>query len=494
VTTQSINGATLPALVLPARQGLYYGGAWHGPRLGRAGRIENPGTGESLADVAVASPEDVDTVVAAARSGFASWREVTPLERGRILREVAQIIRRNGPELAMLDSADSGNPYREMLPDAESAAAFVDFFAGLVTEMKGSSVPMGPDRVNFTVREPLGVVVRILPFNHPLLFCAGKSAAILAAGNSVIVKPPEQAPLSALRLAELAGHLFPAGVFNVIPGDREVAAALAAHPGVAKVALVGSVAAGRAVLRAAADTVKPALLELGGKNALIAFPDADPDAVANAVVRGMNFGWCGQSCGSTSRAFIHEDIHDAVVTRVQDLVRAFQPGLPTDPATTMGAIVSHAQYERVLHYIRTAREEGARLVSGGERPSSPALAKGHFIQPTVFSEVTSQMTIAREEIFGPVLAILRWRDEAVMLNEVNRPHYGLTCSIWTKDLVTAHRTVQRVEAGFVWVNEVGRHFLGAPFGGYKQSGLGREECLDELLAFTQEKNVHIRLG
>ena len=483
----------LPALALPTERRLYYGGAWRDPGLGGASESRNPGSGELLCAVAEASPEDVDAAVAAAAAGFALWREVAPRERGRILRELARRLRANGPELALLDAADSGNPVAEMLADVEGGASQIEFFAGLVTEMKGASIPMGPGVVNFSVREPLGVVARILPFNHPLLFCAGKTAAILAAGNSVIVKPPQQAPLTALRVTELGADLFPPGVWNLLPGGREAAAHLAGHPGVAKVAIIGSVPAGRAVMRAAAETLKPVLLELGGKNALIAFPDADPDEVADAVIAGMNFAWCGQSCGSTSRAFLHEAIHDAVLERVVAQIGRFKPGQPTDPKTTMGALVSRDQHQRVLGYIETARAEGARLVAGGGPPADPLLAGGLFVEPTIFADVTPDMTIAREEIFGPVLAVLKWRDEAQMLAQVNATPYGLTCSIWTDDLSTAHRTAGRVQAGFVWVNEVAKHFLGAPFGGYKASGMGREECLDELLGFTQEKNIHIRL-
>jgi betaine-aldehyde dehydrogenase len=280
---------SVPALRLPLTRELYYGGAWHRSAAGLSPDIENPGTGEILTQVAQATDEDMDAAIVAAQSGFAIWRRVAPAERAHILRQAAEVIRGHAAELAMLDAADSGNPYREMRKDADAAAAQVNFFAGLVTEMKGASIPMGPDRVNFSVREPLGVVARLLPFNHPLMFCAGKTAAILAAGNAVIVKPAEQTPLSALRLAELIGPLFPAGVFNVLPADRSAAAHLAAHPGIAKVALVGSIAAGRAILQAAAATIKPVLLELGGKNALIAFADADPDEVAQAVVEGMNF-------------------------------------------------------------------------------------------------------------------------------------------------------------------------------------------------------------
>jgi betaine-aldehyde dehydrogenase len=481
------------ALSLPAHRGLYFGGAWHDPESGRFDETLNPGTGESLGRVAAGSASDVDVAVAAARRGFAEWRDVVPQERAQILRQIATLLREHAGELALIDAANCGNPVREMEGDARVAAAQLDFFAGLVTEMKGASIPMGPDVVNFSVREPVGVVARIVPFNHPFMFAAGKSAAPLAAGNAIVIKPPEQAPLSALRLAELVDGLLPNGVFNVIPGDRNTGAALAAHRDIAMVAIIGSVAAGRAVMRAASDTVKPVLVELGGKNALIAFPDADPAEVAAAVVDGMNFTWCGQSCGSTSRAFVHASIHDAVLERVQANVARFVPGLPTDPSTTMGAIVSRTQMDRVLDFIESAKADGARLVCGGGRPINPRLANGFFVEPTVFAEVTPAMRIACEEIFGPVLAILAWTDEARMLADVNAVDYGLTCSIWTHDLTTALRTAAAVQAGYVWINEVGRHFLGAPFGGVKQSGFGREECLEEMLRFTQEKNIHVKL-
>ncbi len=482
-----------PRLVLPLKRELFYDGAWHPPRDNGRMPVFNPATSAVLMEVSDASPQDVDAAVAAAKAAFAGWRRTTPSERAKLLREIARLIRQNAQELGLLDAVDSGNPYRDMLGDTEAAAQQVEFFAGLVTEMKGSTVPMGPDALNFSMREPRGVVARILPFNHPLMFFVGKTAAILAAGNTVVVKPAEQTPLTALRLMELAGHVLPPGVLNVLTGGRNMAAYLAKHADVAMIALVGSVAAGRSVMHAAADTIKPVLLELGGKNALIAFPDADVDEVAQAVVAGMNFAWCGQSCGSTSRAFLHARIHDAVLERIPKLIAHYQPGDPSDPATTMGAIASRSQYERVLGFIELARREGARLILGGGRPARMPPEQGWFIEPTVFADVTAQMTIAREEIFGPVLSVLRWNDRDEMLGAVNRVEYGLTCSIWTDDLETAHRTAQAVEAGFVWINEVAKHFLGAPFGGYKQSGLGREECLDELLSFTQEKNVHVRL-
>jgi betaine-aldehyde dehydrogenase len=492
----SVAPASLAAieLRLPAQRGAYYGGQWHEPKSGRTADQINPGTGESLGSAADCGADDIDAAVTAAKAAFKEWRRVPPLERAKMLKEIARVLRENAGELAMIDAADCGNPVAEMIGDATVAAAQIEFFAGLVTEMKGHSIPMGPDRLNFSVREPLGVVGRIVPFNHPFMFIAGKSTAPLAAGNTIVMKPPEQAPLSSLRLVELIDGLLPPGVFNLVPGGKEAGAALASHPGVAKIALIGSVPTGKAVMRAASDTLKGVLLELGGKNALIAYPDADPDAVAGGLAGGMNFTWCGQSCGSTSRAFIHEKIYDAVLEHVKVRIRHWKPGIPTDPSTTMGAIVSKVQFDRVMGYIDSARSEGARLVAGGGRPDDPKLAKGLFIEPTVFADVTPAMRIFREEIFGPVVSVIKWSDEAAMFEQVNSVEYGLTASIWTNDLTTAHRAAAEIEAGFIWINDISKHFIGAPFGGYKQSGIGREECLEELLSFTQEKNINVNLA
>ncbi len=484
---------SLDSLQFPTHRDLFYGGSWHPPKNGSYLESRSPATDEVLGHVADGDAEDAEAVIAAAQRGFEIWREVAPLERAAIMRKAAAEIRRYGDELAMIDSADGGNPVREMRGDAAKAAGSFEFFAGLVTEMKGDSIPMGPNAVNFTMREPVGVVARIVAFNHPFMFTAAKAAAPLAAGNSVIMKPPEVASLSALRLAEIIGHLFPPGVLNIAVGGRGMGAALSSHAGVAMVTLIGSVPTGRAIMRSAADTLKPVLFELGGKNALIAFPDSDPDEVAQAMISGMNFTWCGQSCGSTSRAFVHETIHDRVVERLRAHVAPYRPGMPTDPNTTMGAIVSKAQYDKVVGYVQIAKDDGATLFHGGKRPDDPALAKGYFIEPTIFTGVRQTMRIAREEVFGPILSVLSWSDEEEMLRDVNSVEYGLTCSIWTENLQAAHRTARAVESGYVWINDVSKHFLGAPFGGFKQSGIGREECLEELLAFTREKNIHIRL-
>ncbi len=309
---------------VPNGRGLYYGGGWQAPVEGRTAAVDSPATGETLATIQEGTAADVPRAVAAARTGFEAWREVPPFERARLLKELARIVRQNARELAWLDAVDTGNPIAEMMPDAMGTAMIIDYFAGLVTEMKGTSVPMGPDTVSFSVREPYGVVVRIAAFNHPLAFAIAKAAAPLAAGNAIIVKPPEQAPLSALRAAELFDGVLPPGVFNVMAGGRELGAALASDPGVSMVALVGSAATGRAVMHAGADTLKRVSLELGGKNALIAFPDSDPEKVAAAMVAGMNYTWCGQSCGSVSRAFVHADIHDAVLACLPAHLSRFQ--------------------------------------------------------------------------------------------------------------------------------------------------------------------------
>jgi betaine-aldehyde dehydrogenase len=481
-----------PTLVLPQHRDLYYGGAWHRPQGGYLDTF-NPATGESLGPAAEANSADVDAAVRAAQQGFAIWRGIKPLERAGLLKKVAQVLRDNAFELALLDAANCGNPICEMQRDALIAAAQIDYYAGLATEVKGETLPMGEGILNYTLREPYGVCARIVAYNHPIMFTAAKMAPPLIAGNAVIMKPPYQAPLSSYRMMELLDGILPPGVLNILSGGIECGQALVTHPDVPRLALIGSVPTGRAIARAGAERLKHVTLELGGKNACIIYPDADMDKAIPAAVNGMNFTWCGQSCGSTSRLFVHESIHDQVVAGLLQAIRVYQPGIPTDMATTMGCIVSQQQHEKIMAYIALGQQEGATLAYGGQRPSDPALAKGWFVQPTVFTGVTQKMRLANEEVFGPVLSVIKWRDEAEMLEQVNAVEYGLTASIWTQNLATAHRTAARVQAGFVWVNHIGSHFIGASFGGYKQSGIGREEGFDELLTYTQHKNVHVVL-
>jgi len=479
---------------LPTQRELYYGGAWQAPRSGVYLRSTSPGTQADLGPYALAGADDVGAAVSAARQAFPAWRDTAPLARAALLRQAAAVIRAHALELALIDAADCGNPVKQMQDDAVIAATQLEYFAGLVLELKGETIPTMNGSLDYTLREPLGVVARIIPFNHPFMFAAGKIAAPLAAGNTVVVKPPEQAPLSTLRLFELIAAIFPPGVLNCVTGDRATGAALSAHPDVAAVALIGSVNAGKAVMRTAADDLKKVLLELGGKNAMIAYPDADLEKMPLGAVRGMNFTWCGQSCGSTSRLFLHESIHDEVLARIVELTATLhRPGLPTDMRTTMGALVSREQMDKALSYVESAVAEGARVAHGGRRSADPALAQGYFVEPTILSGVTPTMRVAREEIFGPVLAVLKWSDEDDLFAAVNGVEYGLTASIWTTSLRTAHRAAARVQAGYVWINGSSAHFIGAPFGGYKQSGIGREECKEELLEFTQTKNVNVTL-
>ncbi|MBF51456.1 MAG: aldehyde dehydrogenase [Confluentimicrobium sp.] len=479
---------------LVRHRALYWGGDWHAPQAGRTFGSVDPSNGDDLGAVPRGDAQDADRAVAAAREGFEIWRHTPPQERARLLRQAAQIIRENAERLAYVDAADGGNPISKVRSDVEIAAKRFEFFAGLITELKGDTVPGRDGTLNLTTHEPVGVVARIVAFNHPFMFSASRLAAPLAAGNACVIKPPEQASLSALILAELIGPIFPPGVVTILTGQGDLGAALSRHPGVDMVTLVGSVPTGKVVMQAAAETLKPVVLELGGKNALIAYPDADPEAVAEAMVDGMNFTWCGQSCGSTSRAFLHADIHDAVLAHLADKIARFRPDPPLAEDTSMGCLIDATHHRRVLDYIETGIEEGARLIHGGGVPDDDALSGGCFVDPTVFADVTPDMRIAREEIFGPVLSVLRWTDEPDMLRDVNALPYGLTCAIWTDSLRTGLRAAGEVRTGYVWINDVSKHIPGMPFGGVKQSGIGREESLSELYAFTVEKALHVNFS
>jgi betaine-aldehyde dehydrogenase len=486
--------APAAAFALPARRQHYYGGAWHAALSGAVTDVENPATGESLGTASSGDAADVARAVASAAVAFPGWRDTPAQERAQCIRAASAILRAHCDELAWLDALDTGNPLQAMRYDVEISAAYMDHFAGLVTEIKGDTIPIAPGILNYTLREPLGVVARIGAFNHPLLFVAGKAGAPLAAGNTLIIKPAEQTPLSALRIAELWERVFPPGVFNVVTGGRDAGSALALHPRVAKIGFIGSVGAGRAVMQAASGSLKALTLELGGKNALIACADTSPAEIAEGVVRGMNFRYVtGQSCNSTSRVYLHDAIHDATLPEIVRKVAEIRLGMPTDPQTEMGCLSSKAQLDKTLAYIRRGREDGARLVHGGKRPADPRLANGYFVEPTVFADVTDDMRIAREEIFGPVVSILRWSEEDDVVARVNALEVGLTASIWTHDLDLAHRLAARVEAGYIWINHASTHHVGVPFGGYKQSGMGREESIEELLACTQIKNVSVTL-
>jgi betaine-aldehyde dehydrogenase len=480
---------------LPKNTGLFFNGEFHDPKDGEYKEVFSAVTGKAITKIAFAGKQDTVAALEAAQKAFESWRAVSTFERCQLLRQTAQVIRDHAEELAMLDAWDIGSPVSIMRGEVEYAARNLDLFAGLAPAVTGQTHTLTDDMFHHTIREPLGVVARIVAYNHPLLMVAAKFAPAVVVGNTVVLKAAEQAPLSALRLMELIGPLFPPGVVNVLCGGKECGEILSSHPIVQKITLVGSVPIGRAIAGAAAATLKVTTLELGGKNALVAYPDADIPRLVDGIVKGMNWAWCGQSCSSTTRVFLHESIHDKVLELVVDkLEAAHQPGDPLDYTTTMGSLVDQRALDRVKKYIEIGKAEGARLVVGGTAPELPAsLQGGFFINPTIFADVQQSMRIAREEIFGPVMCVLKWADEDEMWGEVNSVEFGLTGAIYTSNTARAHKAVKKMEAGYIWVNTCSTHFLGMPFGGYKQSGKGREHDLDELYDMTQTKAVHLSL-
>jgi betaine-aldehyde dehydrogenase len=454
----------------------------------------NPATGEVVGRIPRCGAEDVGAAVAAASAALPAWRDADPAERAACLLKLADAIAADGERLAGLDVIDNGSPLHEMRKDVGVSVGQLRYFAGLALHARGETLPSAPGRLNYTLRQPYGVVGRIVPFNHPLMFAAAKIAAPLVAGNTVVLKPSEHTSLSALALAEHLAEILPAGVVNVVTGyGAEAGDALVTHPEVRRMAFIGAADTGRAIQRRAAEVaVKHITLELGGKNPIVVFPDADQDAAVQGALSGMNFTWQGQSCGSTSRLLVHRDAYAEFVERLGARIGALRSGLPGDPATDTGAIVNQGQLDKVLSYIDIGRGEGARLVAGGERVTGDDLGRGLFVRPALFADVAPDSRLAQEEIFGPVLAAIPYDDYDDAVRIANGVRYGLTASVFTRDLETAHRFARDVEAGYVWVNETSRHVAGTAFGGVKDSGLGREEDLDELLSYTQHKNVHVR--
>lgn len=455
--------------------------------------VISPATGARIASAPDATAADVDDIVAGASDAATEWARVEPRARGACLRALATALRENVDELSALDALDSGNPVTAMRNDVVWGAEVLDLFADWSTHLSGEQIPATVENLHYTRYKPYGVVARIVPFNHPIFFAAAKVAAPLMAGNAVVLKPSDLTPLSAMRLGELAENIFPAGTLSVVTGGPEPSSALVKHPAVRRIGFIGSEQVGRLIQRDAASVgVKDVTLELGGKNALIVFPDADLEAAAEGIIRGMNFAWsAGQSCGSTSRVLLHEDVAHEVLERVESLTRAITIGQPLDPATQMGPLASPAQLEKSLHYIGLAQEQGAQVVTGGRRPPGEEFEKGYFIEPAVITGVRPDMRIAQEEVFGPVMSVLTFAKEDEAVSIANALDYGLTASIWTRDVSRAIRTAQAMDAGYVWVNGSSRHFWGMPFGGVKSSGIGREESVEELLSYSQVQAVNI---
>ncbi|MBN9036406.1 MAG: aldehyde dehydrogenase family protein [Rhizobiales bacterium] len=453
----------------------------------------NPANEELIGHVPQCSKADVDRAVAAAKQAAPEWDAIGVKARADLLRELGRRLQERAAEILEVEVADCGSTIGKLRGDVGHAVGALDQFAGLGYEIKGETIPASTNNLHITIRQPYGVVGRIAPFNHPLYFAVGGAAPALMAGNTVVVKPPEQSPLSASILSEICRDLFPRGVVNIVSGfGAETGDAIVRHPDVRRIGFIGSVPSGLAIQRAAAETcVKHVSLELGGKNPMIVFPDVDIDQAVNAAVMGMNFAWQGQSCGSTSRLLLHESLHDEFVGKLKARIDAIRLGDPADEKSQMGPINSKAQYERVLRYIGYGKEDGARLLSGGYRPEDAEFKRGYWVRPTVFADVTPDMRIAREEIFGPVLSVLKWKTLEEALHIANSVEYGLTASIWTNDIKTALRTAKAVQSGYIWINGFSSHYRGTPFGGLKNSGTGREEGIDELLSYTEVKAIHI---
>ncbi|PSQ41978.1 aldehyde dehydrogenase [Halobacteriales archaeon SW_7_68_16] len=455
----------------------------------------DPATETVYATVASADEDDVDAAVAAAERATrrtAEWRSLDPSERGAALREMADWIKAHEDEITMIESHDNGKTPFEAGLDVGMVIDTFRYYAGWADKVHGTEIPVPGQRLNYTRREPLGVTAHISPWNYPFQLAGRSIAPALACGNAVVLKPSSQTPLSALyyaRAAEAAG--LPDGVLNVVPGTGETAgAALAGHPDVEHVAFTGSTGGGRAVARAAADAVTETTLELGGKGPNVVFPDADLDAAAKNVQYGI-FMNAGQMCWAGSRLVVHESIADEVVERVIERAESLPLGSGIDDDGRMGPLVSASQRDDVLSYVETAREEGATVATGGTVPAE--CEAGHFVEPTVLTGVTSEMTVAQEEIFGPVLSVLTFDDDDEAVEIANDSEYGLLAGIWTSDLRRAHRTADRLDYGMVAVNEFPVTFPQTPFGGYKESGYGREQGEEATRTYTQVKNVTINL-
>jgi aldehyde dehydrogenase (NAD+)/betaine-aldehyde dehydrogenase len=456
----------------------------------------DPATEEPIGRVPLGAKADVDRAVEAAETAWPRWAALTPMERAETMHCFADALAGRADEILRVEVADTGNTIRPMrIIDVPTAVQSLRYYAGLASDLRGDTIPATRDHFHLTFHEPYGVVARIAPFNHPIMFAVARTAAALAAGNAVIVKPPETSPLSAMILAEIAKEILPPGVFNIVTGDGQGAGdAIVRHPGVKRIAFIGSPVTGRAIQRAAAEvTVKHISLELGGKNPMIVFPDCDPDKVAAAAVQGMNFSWQGQSCGSLSRLLLHEDIHDRVLSSLVEQVAALKIGDPLREDTDVGPINSEAHMNRILSHCANADADGARRLLGGSRPEGSQFQRGYWIAPTIYADVTPKLRLWHQEVFGPVLAVGRWRDFDHAVEMANSTEYGLTGAIWTNDITNALRMARRMRAGHLWVNGSSQHFLGVPFGGMRTSGVGREEGREELYSYTETKTINIML-
>ncbi len=482
----------------PRKYQLFIDGQWVDADSGKTFTTPNPATGETFAEVAEADRVDIDKAVKAARRAFeGKWSRMSARDRGRALYKLAQLIERSAQELAELETADNGKPIRESLyVDLPQVAENFEYFAGWATKIEGETIPVPGKMFNYTLREPVGVCGQIIPWNFPLLLAAWKLAPALAAGNTVVLKPAEQTPVTAMELGKLIQEAgFPEGVVNIVPGFGETAgAALAAHPGIDKIAFTGSTEVGKLIAKAAADNLTKVSLELGGKAPNIVFADADMDQAVSGAMMSIFFNQ-GQVCCAGSRLFVQEGVKDEFLHRLKEKAQRVSVGDPMDKATQMGPQVSQEQLNRIKSYIDIGRGEGATVFAGGESPQLKGpFQKGYFFQPTIFSEVKNQMRVAQEEIFGPVVSVISFNDEDDLIRQANETVFGLSAGIWTRDIVRAHRFAKEIKAGVVWINTFNMFNPASPFGGYKQSGYGREMGKHALELYTQVKSVWVDLS
>jgi acyl-CoA reductase-like NAD-dependent aldehyde dehydrogenase len=493
--SKSVSVANSPAAPYAEREvwGAYVGGGWVEVGDRRTFGVVEPATGREIARVLDGDAQLVAEAVADSRRAFAAWSELAPRERGRLLRLVAAKIREHLDELAELEAREVGKPRRDALRfDLSFCHAGYDYYAGLADTLHGEILDQGPIEAR-VVYEPYGVVAAILPFNWPPIHFTKKCAPALAAGNTVIVKPGEQAPLTVLRLVELANEVLPPGVLNAVPGIG-AGPALSTHPRVERITFTGATATGRRVLRSAAEHLTFATMELGGKNAVMVLADADLELAVHVALEGMFYNQ-GEACTSTARILVHESIHDQFLERFTRATKRLVVGDGLDPRTDIGAMVDAAQRDKVLEHLQSGLAEGARLVAKGQLPTEERLQGGYWVAPTVLADVTPSMSIAQEEIFGPIACVMRFCDEDDAVEICNGTRYGLTAAICTTDEVRAYRIAQRLEVGMVFVNNyMRRAFLGSPFGGQKASGFGRENAVETLHEFVRSKNIRFPSG
>lgn len=475
---------------------MYIAGKFTGAKSGKTRAIINPATGESYATVPDSQQEDVDAAANAAREAFdhGEWRKVTAQARGKLLFKLSQAIFDHADELVKLEVENNGKPKREADFDLSDCANCFEFYGGLATKLHGETMQVPANSFSYVLREPIGVCAQIIPWNYPLLMCAWKLAPALAAGNCVILKPSELTPITALELAKLIDQVgFPPGVVNIISGDGATAGnALTLHPLIDKIAFTGGTVTGKKIMENAAKNVKRITLELGGKNPAIFFSDCDFDLAADWGAFA-SFANQGQVCSAGSRLLIQEDIHDKLVAALIEKAKKIKLGNGMDEGVTMGPLVSEAHRKKVEGYIEIAKSEGAKLMIGGDRPKDAAFQKGWFLNPTIFTGVTPAMRNAREEIFGPVMSIIKFKTEEEAIEIANDSNYGLSGGIFTQDVTRVHRVIPQLRCGITWVNYYHPTFNEMPWGGYKQSGTGRELGLYGIEAYLETKQVNINL-